>query len=1087
MKKCIVAALLLTVSLSLSALPARRSSLRVTLADGTKVSAVLSGDEFAHSLHTTDGRLLVGNEDGTYRYATVADEMLESEMIQRGNERRNAANQQRINRLNIWHEKDAFIGSRRGLVILVQFSDTPMMCDEPQKAFDDQFNGVNYKKNGHIGSVRDYFKRQSYGQFDLQFDVVGPVTVSKELKYYGKNKGVSDMYPEEMVAEAVVLADSLVDYSNYDWDGDGYVDQVYLIYAGFSEADGAPSYTIWPHSYFLEPSGNGPIQLDGVLINQYACSSELTGINGFEGTMIDFIGSACHEFSHCLGLPDFYSTNSVADVFGMNRWSIMDYGVYNGEEQYSGSVPAGYTSYERWCAGWLEPTELSQPCIIDEMSPLEDVGEAYVIYNDANKDEFYLLENRQLKGYDKYLHGHGMLIIHVDFDESEWNKNTVNYYPNHPRCTVIPADNRIVGSFGDVEYDDLAGDPWPGTSDNHELTDYSVPAATLYNENVDGTFFMGKPIEDIVEIDDFIGFTFMGGDPSILSAPVAFEPKQVNGHSFEASWKHVTCAESYVLEVTEVDNDSTTNAAPARRTVSLPLTVEDITETTYLVTDLDTLHTYSYRVKAVNAITQSEWSNAVTCFTVGDFVPTVGWTEWKPFENGTCTYKNTLLFDYEDEGLSIMYRDSYEDHDLTQIRIDDWCYNSLVFTDEMDTLVIEWNRSTNICSVPEAFTGFEDPDYGKVYCSDETYYYTNVLKMGGKNMNYDQCTYNPKTGKFTLSLVYYDYDSPMDPWGKGVEYVYVDGNNFKNFDISIQLGDITDTDDYMGHRDFTLNPALDVAYMRYAFVPKEYLMKDIDDLVLDVQEGIIPSTMATGVVSGTLDFASGRYTLVALTYDVDSTYQAMAYTTFSYSSPFQWHSIGACPYTDDIFAPSFTSQTVTYNVEVQENDLCPGLFRMVNPYGEAHPLTTDDDILPGDYYIEIDATDPDHVFIDYQSMGVMNGDTECYIYSMVSYFIDEGYEREDFEALGAYGTFRNGVITFPKKMILLVLGTSMDYSNLNGGFRLDVGASSVKPQPDPQATDVPAECYDLAGRRQSGKQLLAPGLYIRDGKKVIIR
>lgn len=404
-------------------------------------------------------------EDGDYH---VISETNFSERKQKANVRRNEANKSRIERLNarrnasvatngqkrVGSVSGGITGNKKGLVILVNFSDKSMVSSHTQSVFNNQFNKEGYSDGGHVGSVHDYFYDQSYGQFNLTFDVIGPVTVSQKMSYYGGNdSNGDDMYPATMVSEAINLVDSQVNFADYDWDGDGEVDQVYVIYAGNGEAAGGGSNTIWPHEWNLSSAayygdGSGALRLDGVKINTYACSCELSGSSG---TTLNGIGTACHEFSHCLGYPDFYDTDYNGG-FGMNSWDLMDAGSYNGPNGY-GEVPAGFTSYERWCAGWLTPTELTNPKTVKEMKPLLDSPEAYIIYNDKNENEYILLENRQnekwFKYVDTYTTPHGLLAIHVDYSASAWTNNTPNNTSTHQRMSIIPAS----GTYGTLQSD----------------------------------------------------------------------------------------------------------------------------------------------------------------------------------------------------------------------------------------------------------------------------------------------------------------------------------------------------------------------------------------------------------------------------------------------------------------------------------------------------------------------------------------------------------------------------------------------------------------------------------------------------------
>lgn len=555
-KRTTTTILLAMMATLLVAIPARKKPFTLTQVDGSTMTVRLVGDETMHYYTTLDGTPLVKDTNGMYRPATYFEtQNIKAKHAQRIM-KRNAA---RARRTAARRAKGTYTGEKRGLVILVNFKDVKMKSTSTVAAFNDLFNQEGYNKNDHIGSVRDYFLAQSYGQLTIDFDVVGPYTLSQNMKYYGEDdvdeegeviEG-ADLHPAEMIIEALKKANADVNFKDYDWDGDGEVDQVYVIYAGYNQAHGAESNTIWPHEWTLQDAqaygdGTGTLLLDGVRLNTYACSSELIDITG---SNITTIGTAVHEFSHCLGLPDFYDTDSQTN-FGMNTWSVMDSGSYNGEGEW-GEVPAGYTSYERMFAGWLTPVELNSPCIINDMKPISETPEAYIIYNDKNKDEYYLLENRQPEGFDSYLYGHGMLVVHVDYDKQAWEQNSVNNTASHQRCTIIPADNQFMtGSYNGQKYatsDDLAGDPYPGTSKNKSLTDTSKPAATLYNANTDGSKYMGKPIENITESNGLISFTFMGG--MTIDAPTLLAETDVTSNAFTANWQTVENATMYELQL----------------------------------------------------------------------------------------------------------------------------------------------------------------------------------------------------------------------------------------------------------------------------------------------------------------------------------------------------------------------------------------------------------------------------------------------------------------------------------------------------------------------------------------------------------
>ena len=552
------------------AVPAKPTPLTLQQPDGTTITVLLVGDESFHYYQTLDGVPLVRHDDGSLHYACLQGDLLSStgvlahEAAQRtpdetrlvlqqaatlsalqqiGSARTAERNAQRAARRTAARQPASRavgeptypVGERKGIVILVNYQDVKMKDKHTNAVFTDMMNKEGYTDFGNASSVHDYFKEQSYGQLDLTFDVVGPVTVAGNMADYGRNDyhGSDGTTAAKMVYEACQLADKEVDFADYDWNGDGEAEQVFVIFAGYNEAQGGPSTSIWPHEWCISYAGYN-LTLDGVKINTYGCTSELTGS---AGSSLDGIGTACHEFSHCLGLPDMYDTSK--GNFGMGRWSIMDQGTYAG----NGYAPVGYTSYERMFSGWLTPTELTEACHVADMKPITDSPEAYIIYNEANRNEYYLLENRQKQGSDAELSGHGLLVLHVDYNKWDWANNTVNNsYNDHERCTIIPADGSRSNSTSD-----LMGDPYPGIRKNTALTDDSWPQASLYNENTDGLKLMHKPITAITEQNGKVSFRFMGGLP--LATPEQLPATQVHPTAFTANWTEVANAETYQLEV----------------------------------------------------------------------------------------------------------------------------------------------------------------------------------------------------------------------------------------------------------------------------------------------------------------------------------------------------------------------------------------------------------------------------------------------------------------------------------------------------------------------------------------------------------
>ena len=538
MKLLMLASLLGFVALSAQAVPAKKGVWRmVTLADGTQKRVELRGDEFCSYWVDAEG-VSYNLDSESKRYVKVDANALQL----RASQLRAKANQDRIERMakarrmsakkSLGQTNGSYTGKKKGLIILVQYKDKKFKFGHNQKMYDRMANETGYNTSlGFVGSVKDYFLAQSNGQFELDFDVVGPYTLNHEYAYYGAPSGEShDVRPRDMVYDACRLADPDVNFADYDWDGDGYVEQVYVLFAGLGQAAGGDENTIWPHESKLQYGNNGSYvsKDNNVAVNTYACGPELT----LQYTPIayrervDGIGTLCHEFSHCLGYPDLYDTNYGGN-FGMGSFDLMDAGSYNGES----FCPPNYSAYEKWFAGWITPIVLDKPASVKGMQA-QDVkyGQAFVVYNDNNKNEYYLIENRQQSVgiWDKQLPASGMMITHVDYDENIWalnNVNTIVNYSNqygkdyayldndHQRLTIFHADNEEGASTKSQ-----AGDLYPFNG-NNSLTDTSSPAATIYQ----GGSTMDKPITNITQNEDgSIDFDFMGGSNNNIITGIHF-------------------------------------------------------------------------------------------------------------------------------------------------------------------------------------------------------------------------------------------------------------------------------------------------------------------------------------------------------------------------------------------------------------------------------------------------------------------------------------------------------------------------------------------------------------------------------------
>lgn len=505
-----------------NAIPAKKLQKVITLTNGTQVSVELRGDEYLSWWEGTDGT--------AYR-ATADDAVFEAFDLEAQKPaaaaRRARAEQGRVARLarvknslkgaddkmrGLGGDHITYKGVKKGLVVLVDFKNKKFADGHDLEYYKNVINGKDFsdEEEGYVGSVRDYFLAQSNGQFELDFDVVGPVTMSKNYGYYGNDGAYQkDEKVYEMIKEACDGIQDKVNLKDYDWDGDGEADQVFFLYAGLGQASGGSAGTIWPHESELRYWPCGVLSYSTGKINTYACANELQPeTQGSSRYISAGIGTICHEFSHCLGFADMYDTTGGGG-YGMSVFDVMDQGSYNG----NGFVPCNYTAFERIYAGWVEAIELESPATVKDMKSVSDYGRPFIMYNYKNTNEYFLLENRQNTGWDKGLYGsNGLLIVHVNYVPSRWANNSVNSSAEKIQCcTVVNAD----GSRENTQYS-LQGDLYPyevkGVTMNDEFTDESEPAAKLYTKNSDNSYALGIPITNIKRSKGSVSFLVCGGD-----------------------------------------------------------------------------------------------------------------------------------------------------------------------------------------------------------------------------------------------------------------------------------------------------------------------------------------------------------------------------------------------------------------------------------------------------------------------------------------------------------------------------------------------------------------------------------------------
>ena len=602
-RKILTSALCLLMTFLVGAVPVERRRFMATLADGTQLMVSSYGNEQLSFFLTDNGRVVELTDSGFVLtdYDREAYVALHDTPVKRMAKRVGSLDQALI----------PYLGRPHVAVLLVQFQDKPFTVAPDSASVHDYYdkycNGSSdsspYTGHGSSGAVTEYFSDQSNGLFQPVFDVIGPLTLNREYAYYGKDSGSSkDINYNTFVKESLSKACNVkTDWTELDNNADGKVDMVFILFAGLGQ-NYTNSYgdlnTIWPKEMPAQYT------IDGVIFAGCSSTCELrpTAASGgvITATKPDGIGVFCHELSHTLGLPDFYDTNYK--MFGMDYWSIMDYGQY----ALNGLTPVNYTAYEREFMGWQQMEELKEPCTL-RIPCFYKGGHGYKIVNKANPSEYYVLENRQGYGWDKFCQtrGHGLIVTHVDYDRSAWIGNRVNTNASHQRMTIIPANNSLVGGntpgiTSAMWRESLMGNPYPGTTENHELTNESTPASVVFSGQ-----FMNKPIFDIEETeDDVIVFKF--NPLGTLQEPQELSPVDVTHTEATLMWNAVDGAEAYNIRVTDMFDEVVMQA-------------DSISTLSYPIEELEPQTTYNFSVQAIgDKYRNSEWAAPVSFYTTED-------------------------------------------------------------------------------------------------------------------------------------------------------------------------------------------------------------------------------------------------------------------------------------------------------------------------------------------------------------------------------------------------------------------------------------------------------------------------------------
>ena len=543
--------------------------------DGTTVTLRLLGDEYGHVTVDDEGHVMKQDAAGNWRAAEKED-LAGGDMVQAMLSRRRQANRCRAAATEVNRSSFPRTGEVRALVVLVDFPDVNFVTPDIRREVEEMLNLPGFDRREHIGSAADYFRVQSRGQFSPQFDVYGPVRADKAATWYGENdENGDDMRAPDLAIEICRKLDDEIDFTQYDLDGDGLIDNLYFFYAGYGENfAGNKASWIWPHAAHLEEFGIPAADrtFDGKVLNSYGCCAELYGSTGAD---VASIGTFCHEFGHILGLPDTYDVNYSEDGSGNHpdKWDIMASGSYLPATRNCGAVPAGYTAVERWLLGWDEPVEITSPHSVT-LPALQTSGRS-VRVSTSHPDEFFILENRQQSGYDRFIPSHGLLVWHVDRREDAYvnvtiagenmriscadawslDYNAVNSNAAH-QCLEIEKASGNDGSKSSLDT------PFPGRQMRTSFTDETSPSMCSWS----GTP-TGRPVTGISERDGVISFDFMGGGES--PEIEGLEVYDITESGFKVRWEDSPLAsEGYLVALHEVTRTEESDAETMNQTFS---------------------------------------------------------------------------------------------------------------------------------------------------------------------------------------------------------------------------------------------------------------------------------------------------------------------------------------------------------------------------------------------------------------------------------------------------------------------------------------------------------------------------------------
>ena len=199
------------------------------------------------------------------------------------------------------------------------------------------------------------------------------------------------------------------------------------------------------------------------------------------------------------------------------------------------------------------------------------------------------------------------------------------------------------------------------------------------------------------------------------------------------------------------------------------------------------------------------------------------------------------------------------------------------------------------------------------------------------------------------------------------------------------------------------------------------------------------------------DLVYGNYVGGTISFDADNFSTPFGATSYQFkagASAYEDVEGGKGKFRDGLISALYGIEVLEYDVQIQQDAHTPGIYRVVAPYGQkgwsgANPWYTAFDENESNTDMIIDATDPDFVYIKgtfNTGVTLNSSDGVLSAISYVQYLLDNGNSLDLIKSKKPelFGTFKDGIFSFPAKSILLYFGSGGDlyYGNTDGMLRV---------------------------------------------------